>query len=149
LGYHVQRNNQADFLSLDFGLAEFGMKKKERLGQYRRFVYEKGGLKDQRTDDGWQTTEEKAGGQKDRDQRPEVGNRKKPKDYEGYEIGILDRFRYRTRYFTDSGIIGSKVFVDRVYRQFKDHFSSNNEKQPRTIKGLEGVYSLKRLSEAI
>jgi hypothetical protein len=30
----------------------------------------------------------------------------------------------------------AKSFVDRVYRQFKDHFSSKNEKQPRTIKGL-------------
>jgi putative transposase len=155
LGYHVQRNNPEEFLSLDFGLAEFGiLDQKKRLIHYRRFVYEKGGLKargrkDQRTDDGWQTTEEKAGGLKDRDQRPEVGNRKKPKDCEGYEIGIVDRFRYRTRYFTDSGIIGSKVFVDRVYRQFKDHFSSKHEKQPRTIKGLEGLYSLKRLSEAI
>jgi putative transposase len=167
LGFHVQRNNQEEFLSLDFGLAEFGvLNERKRLSHYRRFVQEKGklgknrdqrsevgslkdrGWKDQRTDDRWQTTEGKARGQKDRDQRPEVGNRKKLKD-EGYEIGVVDRFRYRTRYFTDSGIIGSKVFVDRVYRQFKDHFSSKNEKQPRTIKGLEGVYSLKRLSEAI
>jgi putative transposase len=138
LGYHVQRNNQEDFLSLDFGLAEFGvLDKKKRLGHYRRFVYEKGGLEDR--------------GLKDRGQRSEVSGRKKEKskDYEGYEIGVLNRFRYRTRYFTDSGIIGSKVFVDRVYRQFKDHFTSKHEKQPRTIKGLEGLYSLKRLSEAI
>ena len=27
------------------------------------------------------------------------------------EISRVDRFRYRTRYFTDSGIIGSKEFV--------------------------------------
>ena len=26
----------------------------------------------------------------------------------GFEISRVDRFRYRTRYFTDSGIIGSK-----------------------------------------
>jgi hypothetical protein len=59
----------------------------------------------------------------------------------------MDRFRYRTRYFTDSGIIGSKAFVDRVYRQFKDLFSSKHEKRPKVIRGLEGIYSLKRLSE--
>jgi putative transposase len=134
LGYHVQRNNQEEFLSLDFGLREFGMlNERKRLSHYRHFVYGKGGIKD-------------------RDRRSEVRGRKEENRKEcdmGYEIGIVDRFRFRTRYFTDSGIIGSKIFVDRVYRQFKDHFSSKHEKQPRTIKGLEGLYSLKRLSEAI
>ena len=28
-----------------------------------------------------------------------------------FELSRSDRFRYRTRYFTDSGIIGSKEFV--------------------------------------
>jgi hypothetical protein len=28
-----------------------------------------------------------------------------------FELSISDRFRYRTRYFTDSGIIGSKESV--------------------------------------
>ena len=28
----------------------------------------------------------------------------------GLEITRLDNFRYRTRYFTDSGVIGSKKF---------------------------------------
>ena len=42
-----------------------------------------------------------------------------------------------------------KAFVDRHYREFKCHFSSKHEKRPKTIKGLKGVYSLKRLSEAI
>jgi putative transposase len=146
LGYHVQRNNPEEFLSLDFGLAEFGVfNEKKRLRHYRRFVYEKGG---------WGKgggLRSEVGGRKDRGRRTEVGGlgNERSKDYEGYEIGIVDRFRYRTRYFTDSGIIGSKVFVDRVYRQFKDHFTSKHEKQPRTIKGLEGLYSLKRLSEAI
>ena len=48
-----------------------------------------------------------------------------------------------------SGIIGSKVFVDWFYQEFKNHFSSKHEKKPKVIQGLEGVYSLKRLSEAI
>jgi hypothetical protein len=48
LGYHVQRNNQEEFLSLDFGLAEFGVKKEqERLRHYRRFVHQKGGTEDE------------------------------------------------------------------------------------------------------
>ena len=32
---------------------------------------------------------------------------------------------------------------------FKDHFFSKYEKLPKVIQGLDGIYSLKRLSEAI
>ena len=121
IGYHVQRKNEGGFLSLDFGLKEFGVQREEeRLRHYRRFVYEKGRIK------GTESEEQK-----------------------GFELTGIDRFRYRTRYFTDSGIIGSKAFVDRLYREFKDHFTSKHEKKPKTIKGLEGIYSLKRLSESI
>jgi len=56
---------------------------------------------------------------------------------------------YRTRYFTDSGIIGSKEFVSDHYCRFKDLFMSKNEKIPRPVAGLDGMYSLKRLSEVI
>jgi REP element-mobilizing transposase RayT len=62
---------------------------------------------------------------------------------------IVDRFRYRTRYFTDSGIIGSKEFVSSKYQRFKHLFHSKHEKKPKPIKGLGGIYSLKRLSEVI
>ena len=121
LGYHVQTRNRDGFLSLDLGLREFGVKdEKDRLIYYREFVYEKGKI---------------AGIDKEREK--------------GFEMNEIDRFRYRTRYFTDSGIIGSKVFVNRLYRQFKSRFPSKHEKRPKPIRGLEGVYSLKRLSEAI
>jgi hypothetical protein len=39
-----------------------------------------------------------------------------------------DRFRYRTRYFTDSGIIGSKEFVSINYQRFKNLFESTNKR---------------------
>ena len=61
----------------------------------------------------------------------------------------VDRFRYRTRYFTDSGIIGTKEFVSRVYQGFKGHFSSRHEKCPKPIQGLNGIYSIKELCESI
>ena len=119
LGYHVQTDNKDGFLSLDFGLSEFGVKdEKERLKYYRRFVYEMGSISGVKKES-----------QKD------------------FELGGIDRFRYRTRYFTDSGIIGTKAFVERIYQDFKHHFTSKHEKRPKGIKGLEGVYSLKRLSE--
>lgn len=119
LGYHVQAANKDAFLSLDFGLREFGVKdEKEGLRYYRRFVYEKGSLR-----------VVKKGRQKD------------------FEIGGVDRFKYRTRYFTDSGVIGTKAFVERIYQAFKHHFTSKYEKRPKGIQGLDGIYSLKRLSE--
>ena len=44
----------------------------------------------------------------------------------------ISRVRYRTRYFTDSGIIGSKEFVAENYQRFKHLFYSKHEKKPQT-----------------
>ena len=134
LGYHVQTNNRDNFLSTDFGLKEFNVKNiKERIIRYRRYVYEAGAIN-----------------------RPEKGKIKVIRDRilekerkREFELSRSDRFRYRTRYFTDSGIIGSKEFVAINYQRFKHLFSSKHEKKPRPIKGLDGMYSLKRLSEII
>jgi REP element-mobilizing transposase RayT len=121
LGYHVQAGNRDGFLSTDFGLVEFGVKDMEaRLTHYRRYVYGKGGIR-------------RSGVESSR----------------GVELSAVERFRFRTRYFTDSGIIGSRGFVERIYQEFKTCFFSKHEKQPKAIKGLEGVFSLKRLSETI
>ena len=54
---------------------------------------------------------------------------------------------YRTRYISDSGIIGSKEFVSANYQRFKHLFQSKHEKKPKPVKGLSGLYSLKRLAE--
>ena len=134
LGYHVQTNSRDNFLSTDFGLKEFNVKsKKERIRGYRRYVYEAGSLN-----------------------QPEKGNVKVIEDKvlqkerrRAFQLSRTDRFRYRTRYFTDSGIIGSKEFVAENYQRFKHLFFSKHEKKPKPIKGLEGMYSLKRLSEII
>ena len=134
LGYHMQTNNRDNFLSTDFGLKEFNVKSmKERIRRYRRYVYEAGAVN-----------------------RPEKGKVKvigdkilKKERNREFELSRSDRFRYRTRYFTDSGIIGSKEFVAENYHRFKHLFYSKHEKKPRRIKGLEGMYSLKRLSEII
>jgi len=66
-----------------------------------------------------------------------------------FAMSKSDRFRYRTRYFTDSGIIGSKEFVSTNYQRLKNLFESKHEKKPKPIKGLDGNYSLKLLSELI
>jgi putative transposase len=132
LGYHIQSGNKDNFLSLDFGLQEFGiLDAKERLRGYRRYVYEAGAV-----------------------DRSEIGQRKvikeavvKKERKKEFKISRVDRFRYRTRYFTDSGIIGTKEFVFANYQRFKDIFMSKKEKIPKAVSGLEGVYSLKRLAE--
>ena len=65
----------------------------------------------------------------------------------GFEISGVDRFKCRTRYFSDSGIIGTKAFVAKHYQAVKQLFSCKHEKKPKLIHGLDGIYSLKRLSE--
>jgi hypothetical protein len=35
------------------------------------------------------------------------------------------------------------------YQTFKQLFSSKHEKRPKMIRGMDGIYSLKRLSEAL
>jgi REP element-mobilizing transposase RayT len=134
LGYHVQTHNQKNFLSTDFGLKEFNVKnKKERIRRYRRYVYEAGAINHS---DKMQA--------KVIEKKVVAKERKKE-----FEISRIRRFKYRTRYFTDSGIIGSKEFVAINYQRFKHLFYSKHEKKPKPIKGLEGMYSLKRLSEIV
>ena len=57
----------------------------------------------------------------------------------------IDRLRFKTRYFADSGIIGTKDFVSHYYEMFKGCFYACNEKRPKKIGGLDGIYLLKRL----
>jgi hypothetical protein len=141
LGYHVQTENKDQFLSTDFGLEEFNPppadkfinSEKERIKRYRRYVYEAGAI---------DRPDKMQAGVID----PKVVAKESKKDF---EITRISRFRYRTRYFTDSGIIGSKDFVAENYQRFKHLFHSKLEKKPKPIKGLEGMYSLKRLSEMV
>jgi putative transposase len=65
-----------------------------------------------------------------------------------FNVNKIRRFQYRTRYFSDSGIIGTKAFVAENYRRFKHLFQSKHEKKPKPVTGINGLYSLKRLSRA-
>ena len=106
---------------------------KERVRKYRRYVYEAGAIS-----------------RPDKTQAKVIGDRIIEKERKrDFELSRHDRFRYRTRYFTDSGVIGSKEFVSKTYQRFRHHFNSKNEKKPKPVKGLSGLYSLKRLSEVI
>jgi hypothetical protein len=134
LGYHLQSVNKDSFLSTDFGLKEFNVRsQKERIRWYRRYVYEAGAIN-----------------RPDKMQAKVIDDKVVAKErLNEFEISRISRFRYRTRYFTDSGIIGSKEFVAETYQRFKHFFYSKHEKKPKPIKGLEGMYSWKRLSEFV
>ena len=129
IGYHVQARNKDKLLSLDLGLREFGvLDEKERFRRYRRFLYRAGAI-----DRGMGAVlDEKL---LEKEQRRE------------FRLPASRRMLYRTRYFTDSGIIGTREYVRRTYRQVTDKFAAKRDKVPRPISGLEGIYSLKRLTE--
>ena len=125
----LQSNNKDEFLSLDFGLREFGeMNDAERLRRYRRFLYETGAM------------DKGKGGQID----TAVVEKERTNDF---EITRAQRFLYRTRYFTDSGIIGGKAFVSETYQKTRKLFGAKREKIPKPVSGLDGINSLKRLTE--
>ncbi len=65
----------------------------------------------------------------------------------GFALTPVDRLLYRTRYFTDGGVIGTKAFVACCFTLFAHHFTSRHAKRPRPITGLPGVYALKRLAD--
>jgi len=132
LGYHVQTSNKNNFLSLDFGLKEFGkMNNTERLRYYQEYVYEAAGLK----------TSEKA------DVHVNDGKIKEKERKKNSKVSRVQRFIYRNRYFSDSGVIGTKEFVSNNYHRFKDIYYTQKEKLPKPVSGLKGIYSLKRLTE--
>jgi hypothetical protein len=60
----------------------------------------------------------------DKMQAKVIGNKIPEKECKrNFELSRHDRFRYRTRYFTDSGVVGSKDFVSENYQRFKNIFS--------------------------
>ncbi|MFC1886023.1 transposase [Thermodesulfobacteriota bacterium] len=129
IGYHIQSANKDDFLSLDFGLTEFGLlDSTDRLKRYRKFLYEKGSI----------------GTVQGRRIDKKIVQKERENDF---KLSKINRFAFRTRYFSDSGIIGTKAFVSMHYQKFRHVFQSKKEKIPKRISGLDGVYSLKRLSE--
>ena len=84
LGYHVQSGNRDGFLSMDFGLQAFGVSNEtQRLISYRKFVYEKGAISSG----------------KGAVIESDILDEEKKK---GFAVGVKDRFRYRTCYFTDA-----------------------------------------------
>jgi len=128
LGYHVHTGNKDGLLSIDFGMKEWNeFDSKKIIRKYRQFVYETGAVD--------------AGKGKTIDENVVEKARKRQ-----YKINRVDRFRYRCRYFTDAGIIGSKDFVRDTFDQVKYLLGSKDQRRFTPIGGVDGVYSMKRLN---
>jgi REP element-mobilizing transposase RayT len=127
LGYHVQTGNQDGLLSADFGMKEWGEHEpSEIIRKYRQFVYETGAV-----DTG-----------KGKPMDPEIVKKERTKNF---ELKRFELFCYRTRYFSDAGILGSKEFVREVFDQVKHLLNSKDERKFTSLAGAKGVFSMKRL----
>jgi len=127
----------------------------ERLRRYREFLYEVGaGVRRQTTVNSQQSAV--------KSQQSTVNSRQSAANTwrrgidasvvekerkANFELSRARRFMYRTRYFTDSGIIGGKTFVIDTYRKIQGTFQYKRDKIPKLISGLGEIYSLKRLVE--
>ncbi len=126
LGYHLQSNNRDNLLELDFGLVDWDVPDpSERLTLYRQFLYETAAL-------------ESPKGKPIREDLLEKTRQA------GYEYSRTDRFLLRTRWFTDSGIIGSKQFIEMTAKKLG--LPGAGHRHAQNVSGLD-MYSLKRLSE--
>ncbi len=164
LGYHTQTGNKDGLLSIDFGMKEWNeFDPSEIVRKYRQFVYETGAAESQVSGVRGQGTVKKVSGVRGQGTVKKVSGVRgqgtvkslkrgiDPKIVEkarkkGYKISRVDRFRYRCRYFTDSGVIGGKDFVQEVFDQVKHLLGSKDERKFTPVGGVEGLYSMKRLA---
>jgi putative transposase len=147
LGYHTQTGNKDGLLSIDFGMKEWNeFNPKEIVRKYREFVYETGAAESQESGVSLRPigayAPEGSQGSVKRGIDVKIVEKARKK---GYRISRVDRFRYRCRYFTDSGIIGGKDFVQEVFDQVKHLLGSKDERKFTSVSGVDGVYSMKRL----
>lgn len=132
IAYHLQGNLDG-FLSTDFGLPEWNaLEENERIRRYQAYVYEAGAIGQPDQMMAKPENESSAAGEENKQRRG---------------ITKTDRFRNRTRYFTDSAVLGSREFVAAHFERFGHLFPNRKNRKPVPVKGLKGMYSLRRLSE--
>ena len=127
LGHLIQTGNRDALISLDLGLPEWNDDKPaEVIRRYRRFVYETGAM-----DTG-----------KGKPMDESVVKREKAKDF---RLTRAELFVRRCRYFTDSGIIGSREFVADAFLNVRHLLKSKDTRRFTRVGGIDGVYSMKKL----
>lgn len=128
LAYHIQSGNQDAFLSLD--LSELIVGQESPLVAYRRYVYEVGSLE-----------------RPDRKRRIPISISEQEAKA-NYQLKRTALFRYRSRYFTQSVVLGSKSFVKEVYAKLHPYLRTRADREPARINGAEGLYSMRRFKKA-
>jgi hypothetical protein len=73
---------------------------------------------------------------------PKIVKKERKKNF---ELKRFELFCYRTRYFSDAGILDSKEFVQEVFDQVKHLLQSKDKRKFTCLAGAKGVYSMKRL----
>ncbi|MCP4682395.1 MAG: hypothetical protein GY864_08670, partial [Desulfobacterales bacterium] len=71
----------------------------------------------------------------------------KKEQKKGFKLTRTERFRYKTKYFTESGIMGSQEYVRETFLRLKHLFYNDLDRYPVLVTGLEDIYSLKQLKE--
>ena len=145
----IQTGNKEELLSLDFGLRDWEEDDpREIVRKYREFVYETGAVDACPVKCSEAALPEagfnRAGKGASIDQKIVDRERKRK-----YRVSRTERFLHRSRYFTDSGILGSKEFVNEVFDRVKHMLHSKNERRFKPVGGIDGVYSMKKLGETI
>ena len=129
LGYHMGSDNKDRFLSFD--ISEFSDQNASPLEAYRRYVYEVGSVEHSKGKRPIPRSVLEAAGKGD------------------YRVSRALLFRYRSRYFTESVVLGSKDFVQEVYSNLRTFLKTKQDRDPTRIKGLDGLYSMKRLCKQV
>ena len=128
LGYLMQTGNRENLISLEMGVPEWNDgKPSDVIRLYRRFVYETGAV-----DTG-----------KGKSMDPTIVKQEKAKDF---QLTRTELFAQRCRYFSDSGIIGSKEFVANAFRGVRHLLKSKDKRRFTPVGGIEGTYSMKKLT---
>lgn len=128
LGYLIQTRNRDKLINMDLGIPEWNEgTTADVMRLYRRFVYETGAM-----DTG-----------KGKPMDPLVVEKEKAKNF---RLSRTDLFAQRCRYFTASGIIGSKEFVSNAFQEVRHLLRSNDTRRFTPVGGIDGVYSMKKLS---
>ena len=122
LNYLMRNVDSSTWLSLNTGSSQYeGISLGEKIEKYRTFLYEASALADLHKN----------------------SSKKERKRYQRFSKH--HRFLNRTRYFSDSLIIGSLEFVRTYCRKFKHFFATAHEKTPVKIPGLFEIFALREI----
>jgi hypothetical protein len=57
----------------------------------------------------------------------------------GRNVALRKMLRFRVRYFTDGAVIGSRTFVDEVFREAPERFGPKRKTGARKMRGVAGA----------